>query len=78
MNLSPLSHSPECDDVNVNWPTDSNGDPLSFAIGSLSFRDADLDYDPTESLTLMVNNTVIGGEGKIDVMGLYGTLTIQG
>lgn len=77
VNLSPLSHSPECDDVNVNWPTDSNGDPLSFAIGSLSFRDADLDYDPTESLTLMVNNTVIGGEGKIDVDGLYGTLTIK-
>ena len=77
VNLSPLSHSPECDDENLNWPTTTSGDPLSFAVGSLSFRDADLDYDPTESLTLMVNNTVIGGEGKIDVMGLYGTLTIK-
>ncbi len=46
----------------------------------LAFRDADLDYDPTRrSLTLMVNNnTVIGGEGKIDVMGpVRNALTIK-
>ena len=75
IDLAPLSHAPECDDVNYNWPRTPSGDPVSFLEGDLSFRDADMAYDPDESLSLHVNGTSITEAAS--VAGQYGSLTIH-
>ena len=75
INLAPLSHAPECDDVNLNWPRTSSGAPVSYLEGDLSFRDVDMAYDPGEHLTLNVGGTTITDETS--VAGQYGSLTIN-
>lgn len=75
INLSPLSHAPECDDVNLNWPKTPSGDLISYLEGQLSFHDTDMDYDASESLTLAVNGTAITEDTQIE--GLHGTLSIK-
>lgn len=73
--LSPLSHKPECDDVNYNWPKTHTGSPASFLSGNLSFRDADMKYDETETLHLAVEGVAVEGE-TIQIQGKYGILDI--
>lgn len=75
INLAPLSHAPECDDVNCNWPRTPSGAPVSYLEGELSFRDADMAYDPDESLSLNINGTTVTEETS--VAGQYGSLTIN-
>lgn len=75
INLAPLSHAPECDDVNLNWPKTSSGAPISYLEGDLSFRDVDMAYDPGEHLSLNVNGTAVTDETS--VVGQYGSLTIN-
>lgn len=75
IDLAPLSHAPECDDLNFNWPRTPSGGPLSFLADELSFRDADMAYDPDESLSLSVNGTTITEEAS--VAGQYGSLTVR-
>ena len=73
--LTPLSHAPECEDLNITWPKTPAGLPVSFITGDLPFSDADMGYDPNESLQLTVNNTVI--TSQVTAQGQYGTLTIN-
>lgn len=75
ISLTPLSHAPECEDLNVTWPKTPSGLPVSFIVGDLPFSDADMGYNPDESLHLTVNNTVIADQ--VTVQGRYGTLTIN-
>lgn len=76
VNLTPLSHSPVCSDVNMNWPKLPNGLPQSsISGGRLSFKDADMQYDPSETLQLTVNDTDIFS--STTVAGKYGVLTIN-
>ena len=75
INLAPLSHAPECDDVNLNWATTPSGAPVSYMTGVLSFHDADTAYDPDETLSLNVNGTAVTDETS--VAGQYGSLTIN-
>ncbi len=74
VHLAPLSHAPECDDVNFNWPRTPSGTPVSFLEGNLSFRDTDMAYNPDERLTLNVNGTDVVDAAV--VAGRYGSLTI--
>ena len=75
INLAPLSHAPECDDVNLNWATTPSGAPVSYMTGVLSFHDADTAYDPDETLSLNVNGTAVTDETSVP--GQYGSLTIN-
>ena len=76
INLAPLSHRPECDDVNYNWPRSHTGNLASVLDGQLSFRDADLEHDDTESLQLIVNGEAVGSDGSV-INGDYGVLDIK-
>ena len=75
ISLAPLSHAPECDDVNLNWPRTPSGAPVSYLEGALSFRDTDTAYNPDEHLSLNVNGTAVAEETS--VAGQYGSLTIN-
>lgn len=75
VSLAPLSHAPECDDVNCNWPYMPSGAPLSVLEGELSFRDADMAYDPEETLQLSVNGVAVGTE-ETTIISRYGKLQI--
>ena len=75
VSLAPLSHAPECDDLNITWPKTPTGTPVSFITGDLPFSDVDLGYDPQESLQLTVNDAAVSGE--VTVQGQYGSLTIN-
>ena len=75
INLAPLSHVPECDDINLNWAVTPSGAPVSYMEGTLSFRDTDMNYDPEETLTLSVNGTAVTEEAILT--GHYGQLTIS-
>lgn len=73
--LAPLSHMPECDDINLNWAVTPSGAPVSYMEGTLSFRDTDMNYDPEETLTLSVNGTAVTEESILT--GRYGQLTVS-
>ena len=75
INLAPLSHVPECDDINLNWAVTPSGAPVSYMEGTLSFRDTDMNYDPEETLILSVNGTAVTEEAILT--GRYGQLTIS-
>ncbi len=72
--LTPLTHAPECEDLNLNWPQTPMG-PASFLTGDLPFSDADMGYDPDESLQLSVNGSAV--TEQVTVQGRYGALTIN-
>lgn len=77
ISLAPLSHAPECDDVNHNWPYMPSGMPISALESELSFRDADMAYDPAESLQLAVNGVAVAPEGETSITGRHGKLQIS-
>lgn len=77
ISLAPLSHAPECDDVNHNWPYMPSGAPISALESELSFRDADMAYNPGESLQLAVNGVAVGPEGETTIIGQHGKLQIS-
>lgn len=77
ISLAPLSHAPECDDVNHNWPYMPSGMPISALESELSFRDADMAYDPAESLQLAVNGVAVAPEGETTIIGQHGKLQIS-
>lgn len=76
ISLAPLSHAPECDDINLNWRYMPSGAPISALESELSFRDADMAYDPEESLQLAVNGVAVGPEGETSITGRHGKLQI--
>lgn len=51
------------------------GSPASFLSGNLSFRDADMKYDETETLHLAVEGVAVEGE-TTQIQGKYGILDI--
>lgn len=72
--LKPLTHAPECGDVLVDWGKTESGRPVSFMEGQLDFSDADMAYDPTESLHLAINGVAV--TESVQIAGKYGKLTI--
>jgi VCBS repeat-containing protein len=76
--LTPLTHAPECSDVNVNWLYTPNGAPSTIITGALAFSDVDLGYEnPTESLLLQVNGLTVPANEACVIGGTYGALTID-
>lgn len=73
--LAPLSHAPQCEDVGYDWPMTPDGTPISYLDGALSFHDEDTGYNPDETLSLSVNGTVVADQ--VSVAGQYGSLTIH-
>lgn len=72
--LKPLTHAPECGDVLVDWGKTESGRPVSFMEEQLDFSDADMAYDPTESLHLAINGVAV--TESVQIAGKYGKLTI--
>jgi VCBS repeat-containing protein len=76
--LTPLTHAPECSDVNVNWLYTPSGDPTTVVTGSLVFSDVDSGYEnSTEALQLQVNGFEVAEDESCVIEGEYGTLSIN-
>jgi VCBS repeat-containing protein len=76
--LKPLTHTPVCADLNMDWQYAPNGAPTTVVNGGLVFSDVDMGYaGSTETLSLQVNGIAVPDGGSCAIVGEYGMLTIS-